>query len=46
MELFSGGRSKGRSLFVVREELNFARGGQVKPAVVQKSGEKRYPLAA
>ena len=38
--------AKGRPLYVVREELNFARGGQAKPSVVQKSGEKRYPLAA
>jgi len=38
--------AKGRPLYVVREELNFTRETQAKPVVVQKSGEKRYPLAA
>ena len=38
--------AKGRPLYVVREELNFSRETQAKPVVVQKSGEKRYPLAA
>ena len=38
--------AKGRPLYVVREELNFNRETQAKPAVVQKSGKERYPRAA
>jgi len=43
--------AKGRPLYVVREELNFVRSesrpdSPVKPVVVQKSGDKDYPMAA
>jgi len=38
--------AKGRPLYVVREELNFARESKVKPAVVQRRGGKNYPMAA
>jgi polyisoprenyl-phosphate glycosyltransferase len=43
--------AKGRPLYVVREELNFAKAEagtetQAKPAVVHKNGEERYPRAA
>lgn len=43
--------AKGRPLYVVREELNFARTDagserRAKPVVVTKNGKERYPLAA
>lgn len=43
--------AKGRPLYVVREELNFARAearteARVKPVIVRNKGKERYPLAA